>query len=138
MPFQFPVPRYSAHLRLTKPQTLLGLCEQALVPCRASGEWTQRKVGVVCGDALQIEAEPGYLGAVRITVPSTECDPVDRARLALGALAYGLFDGVARATVAGQSWAKPAKPAGRPKTGRALTTAERQRRFRERRRDRAE
>lgn len=74
------------------------------------------------------EAQP----LAQITVPAALNDR-DAARYALTVLAYSLFDGVARASVAGQPWSRPAAPKGRPKLGRARSNAERQHAYRQRR-----
>lgn len=130
VPLFFPIPVFVASLDLASASTIADLCDQAGVRCAASGAWTQRRIQLRQGDTFAIEAEPGYVGAVRLTLPPGHPHP---ARLALAALAYGLFDGVARASIAGQSWARPALPRGRRRTGVALPNSERQRRWRERR-----
>lgn len=140
IPLFYPPARYVAKLNLAHAITLRDLCELAGVPCRASGDWVTRRVEIVLGGdlPLSIEAEPGYKGAVRIRVPGGDAVLGQPAyRIALGALAYGLMDGVARESIRGAPWAKPAVPRGRPRTGVAQAPAERQRRYRERQRDRS-
>lgn len=110
-------------------QSLRSLCEDAGVPCRASGAWTERRIVVVAGLRYRIEAEAGGYGLVKVEVPA-DLTPLDQKRHALGALAYGLMDLVARESLRGAVWARPAKPRGRPSRGMALSTKERQRRYR--------
>lgn len=87
-------------------------------------------VYVRAGQHPAIDAMPGSTGTVCVTTPIRE--PEERARYVLGALAYGLHDLVARESVRGVAWAKPAPPKGRPKALLALNNAERQRRYRAR------
>lgn len=82
------------------------------------------------GGKYEILAQPGYSGDVVVTVPDE--DERLAARAALAALAYGLCDSVARESIRGAQWARPAAPRGRPRSGRAKNTAERQRAFRRR------
>jgi hypothetical protein len=87
-------------------------------------------VEVVPADEPFIVAKPGGFGAVRVGVPKRHGrSPVHAARYALGALAYALFDGVARESIRAADWSK-IEVLGRPKAGRAMTTAVRQRRYR--------
>ena len=102
--------------------------------CEGLGAWTQRPI-VLC-DAIEtapwLLAEPGDWGAVQIGAPH-HANRVRQSRWALGALAYVLFDGVARATVNGKEWARIERPRGRQhEARRVLSNAERQARFRER------
>lgn len=126
----YPPPIFRPKLKLARGVPLRELCAKAGVSCRASGAWTERQVEVATGQQLEIWAEPGDWGAVRIEVPNAP--PAEQARMALLAMAYGLHDLVAKQSVAHQPWARLKPPRGRPPTGQALTTAERQRRFRKR------
>lgn len=132
-PLFYPPPRYRAALPLPAAGTLSvrELCALAGVRCRASGGWTERRIQVVRADGYAIEAEPGGWGAVRIAVPR-RLKPIEAHRHALAALAFGLMDLVARESIRGQPWARPAPPRGRPATGIARTNAERQRAHRRR------
>ena len=78
------------------------------------GAWTQRLVAVRDAGPVEpwIHAEPGEWNAVEIGVPPLKSG-VARARWALGAMAFALFDGVARASIAGAPWAKIERPRGR-------------------------
>lgn len=105
------------------------LCERAGVACKASGAWCDRQVAVEVGEKPSVDVCPGYLGSVRVTVPKRLSER-DGARWALGALAYCIFDGVARASIAGTSWSRPARPVGRPRLACAKSNAERQRLWR--------
>jgi hypothetical protein len=130
IPLFFPPIRYVARLTPTSgAATLRTLCIRAGVPCRATGAWTERLVEVVVAHELGITAEPGEGAAVQIAMPRSE--PRQMARLALAAMAYALHDLVAKESIRGQPWATIATPRGRIRTGTALSTRERQRRFRE-------
>lgn len=132
LPLFFPTPRIVAHIDPQAARPLHDLLVQAGVPCRASGRWTERLVTVTAGEQLDIEREPGDWGGVRITVPAG-LSARGAARLAVGALAYGLMDLVARESIRGQAWARPTLPRGRPRSGMALSGRERQRIHRARR-----
>lgn len=134
LPVFFPQPRYVAELPRLGALPLAELCLQAGVPCAALGAWTQRPVVLADGgQAPWIKAEPGDWGTVEIGVPAQRMSPRTRAQWALGALAYVLFDGVARASIAGAAWAETEAPRGpAPASKRPLTNAERQRRLRAR------
>lgn len=132
LPLFFPPVRYVKTIDRKNAIPLDSLCDLARTRCEAFGSWTQRLI--VMHDAEGREpwllAEPGDWGAVEIGVPSLG-STVAKARWALGALAFVLFDGVARATLQGKEWARIERPRGRPSHGgRALTNAERQHRFR--------
>lgn len=131
-PLFFPPPRYVPAIDTTHATTVADLCAVAGIACKASGEWIRRSVVVNQSDLLAIDAEPGHCGAVRLTVPP-QLSGREAARFALCVLAYGVHDLVARQSVAGHPWTKPRNPPGREKSGRALTTRERQRRFRRKR-----
>lgn len=112
--------------------SLRELCATAGVPCRASGAWTGRKVRLVRGSALRIRKEPGDEGAVEITLPAPAViGGRQAARMALGAMAYGLMDPVARESIRGAEWTRPAPPRGRPRTSVTISNRERQRRLRD-------
>ena len=103
--------------------------------CDALGAWTQRPI--VLRDAIDtapwLLAEPGDWGAVEIGAPH-HANRVRQSRWALGALAYVLFDGIARATVNGKAWARIERPRGRQHEARRVqSNAERQAGFRARR-----
>jgi hypothetical protein len=133
IPLFYPTPTYVASLPLTKPMSLAELCARAGVPCRGSGAWTARQVQVQADrGGLSLTSEPGYKGRVRVLVPE-HLDAQQAARVALGAMAYALMDLVARESIRGAAWAKPDKPRGRPPSGRALSSAQRQRAYRAKR-----
>jgi len=106
------------------------LCARAGVTCQGLGAWTQRPVILASGDTLMIEAMPGYASPIRITLPLPTTESQGAARLALGALAYGAFDLVARESIRGTPWSRASVP-GRPKSPRRIKGAERTRRWRE-------
>jgi hypothetical protein len=131
IPLFFPRVRYVARLALSaRATTLRALCDSAGVACKASGDWTSRVVDLVPAHTLQIAAEPGDWSAVQISLP--DGDRRTRARLALATMAYALHDLVARQSIMGAPWAKISLPRGRIASGAALSTVERQRRFRAR------
>jgi hypothetical protein len=107
------------------------LCGVAGIACKASGAWTERIVDVIEASDLQILAEPGDWSPVQISIP--HASRRDAARLALAAMAYALHDLVAKQSIAGATWVRVSPPPGRIASGTALSAAERQRRFRERR-----
>ena len=131
LPVFFPAPVYVRQIR-GRSRTIAQLCRAAGVECRAFGNWINRPVVIrAAGDTIRIAAEPGDWGAVEITMPASVQSGQEQARFALGALAYSLFDGVARASVAGHEWSRAALPRGRrPGVARPKSNAERQRAFR--------
>jgi hypothetical protein len=85
------------------------------------------------GKNAEIVARPGSWGDVKIVLPIRSRK--ERETAALGAMAYALFDVVARESLKGLTKIK--LPKGRPrKAGRPLSSKERQRRFRATRRNR--
>ena len=108
--------------------TLRELCQHAGIQCKASGGWTDRAVEIVCADEIRIFAEPGDWGKVRIELPDSDIQ--QQARLALATLAYGMHDLVAKQSLQGAKWRKLGPPRGRPRSSRALSVKERQRKFR--------
>lgn len=125
-----PPPTYLNSLKLNKFYTITDLCKRLNIPCKASGEWTERKVEIRYGSDLIIEAEPGDWGAVRITMEKS--NKRQEAQTALLVLAYGIHDLVAKESIKKLPWSRIPVPRGRIKTGKALTNSERQRLFRER------
>jgi hypothetical protein len=132
-PLFFSPPRLVERVDARAARSLRELLAVAGAPCRASGRWTERRVRIVPGAAGVIEKEPGDWSPVRIGVPAG-LSARDAARYAVAAMAYGLMDLVARESIRGQPWARPAPPRGRPATGTAMSNRERQRTYRARRR----
>lgn len=128
IPLFTPPIQYRAHLDLRSPMTLRDLCTLAEVHCRASGPWTCRQVDLLEGEHLAIFATPGDTGNVQLVLPAG--DPRERARLALGLMAYGMHDLVAKESIKNQPWTGIPLPKGRPRQPRALSNAERQQRYR--------
>ena len=132
LPVFFAVPTYVSTIR-GKTMPLARLCVEAGVECQGVGRWIERPVIVnqaVSGELPSIQSEPNDYGVVAITVPHDCASALLGARWALGAMAYVLFDRVARASIAGAPWARAAVPPGRhPGPRRALSNKERQRRF---------
>lgn len=131
IPLFFPPPRFKRSLPVTGAVSLRALCALAGVPCRASGDWTERSIVLERSENCSIEAEPGGWGTVRIAVPK-HLKPLAAHRYALAALAFSLMDLVARESIRGQAWSRPAVPRGRPPTGMAQSNRERQRAYRRR------
>lgn len=137
MPMFFPVPTYVSSIDSSRGICLKDLCEKAGVRCRASGQWVDRRIHVASveeGAAPAIEAEPGSAGAVRITTPAG-ITQTQSLQYALAAMAYSLFDLVARESIKGVAWARPDLPVGRKRNGRAKSNAARQRKFQAKRRE---
>ena len=131
IPLFFPPVRYVPRLAISaRATTLRALCDSAGVACKASGAWTDRVVDLVTAESVQISAQPGDWSAVQISLPGS--DQRNRARLALAIMAYALHDLVARQSIMGAPWAQISLPRGRIASGAALSTTERQRRFRAR------
>jgi hypothetical protein len=112
-----------------KPSTVRSLCRDAGIECRVTGPSTERKI-YLCDGLLDVVREPGSLGAVSIRLPCSD-DKKKRAILALGILAYAVFDYVARESMRGRPEARQSLPLGRPRKAHPLSGAERQRRWRE-------
>ncbi len=83
------------------------------------------------GPVFKMVAEPGDWGKVRVELPYT--DRLNQARLALAAMAFGMHDIVAKESIRAAAWLRLRPPRGRPRSGCALSLKERQKRFRERR-----
>lgn len=133
LPVFFPPVRYVPFISDTSWVTLEDLCQHAGERCEAVGAWTQRKIVIkqARDQPSWIKAEPGDWGAVEIGAPELASSK-ETARWALGALAFVLFDGVARATLLNKPWARIAEPRGRkPQIKRPMTSLERQRKMRE-------
>ena len=135
-PLFFPPVRWMRNLPQSSEEslTLAQWCERAGVPCRASGEWINRRVSWWRSAEMEIEAEPGYMSPVRIGVPSgvARHGGVEIARHILQVLAYStLFDSVARESVRGIPWARNHVQRGRPKSSNPMSNAQRQRNYRE-------
>jgi len=121
---------YRPKVRLKHPLSLKQLCENAQVRCRASGAWVERKIEIVSAEALQVIAEPGSWGNVRIMVPHGSYP--NRFVLALNILAYGLHDLVARESIRGTALSIVKPDRGRPRRGSAKSNRQRQRELRQR------
>ncbi len=132
LPVFFPAPIYVPAIENRGGAlSLEQLCLWAGVECQGVGRWIQRPVVIRAGNALLVRSEPSDYGAVEVTLPVSVAGEREQARWALGAMAYSVFDQVARASVAGQAWARAALPPGRrPGGARPKTLAERQRAFR--------
>ena len=111
--------------------TVESLCREAGIACRVTGPSTQRRVNLRYGRIITACREPGASGTVTLELP--ERVPHKRALLALGVLAYSVFDYVARESMRGLPESRPSTPRGRPRKPLPVPGAERQRAWRERR-----
>jgi hypothetical protein len=132
VPLFFPPPQILEHVSSAGARTLRSLLAEAGAPCRASGPFTERPIRVIAGEPGLLQKEPGDWTVVVVGVPSGLSER-DAARHAAAVLAYGLMDVVARESLRGLPWAKPAPPRGRPRRGEAVSNRERQRAHRQRR-----
>jgi hypothetical protein len=130
LPAYIPAPSIVGKLPAGQDVTLRELCDRAGVVCRVTGISAERSLKISCTKSLEAARLPGLLGPVWLGVPKGSLRR--RALLALGLLAYGVFDYAARETLRGLSCSRASVGAGRPRTGKALTGAERQRRWRQR------
>lgn len=137
LPVFFPSPIYVPALETRASAVdLEELCNLAEVDCQGLGRWTKRPVVIRSGETLLVRSEPRDYGAVEVTLPAAIAGKREQARWALGAMAYSVFDQVARASIAGKAWARAALPPGRrPGGARPKTASERQRAFRQARAD---
>ena len=139
LPVFFPPIRYQREIA-ERGIPLFALCQSAGVECKAVGRWVNREIVMRLAGAPGDECiicEPWDWQKVMVVTPVGVASARARARWVLGALAYAVFDGVARASIAGQSWARAALPRGPATAHHApISNAERQRRFRQRQRGR--
>lgn len=129
LPVFFPSPEISLRLPEGVPTTLPDLCRAAGVSCRVSGLSTRRFLAMATTPRMRVVRMPGSLSDVWMGIPPGT--PRRRALLALGMLAYSVFDYGARETLRGLPESRATVGPGRPRSARSLTPAERQRRRRE-------
>jgi len=110
--------------------TVESLCEIANIECRVTGPTAARQIYLRDTDKLEAAREPGSLGIVSIGLPPGS--QKDNAILALGILAYAVFDYTARESMRGRPESKMSLPLGRPRKAQSLSGAERQQRYRTR------
>lgn len=106
------------------------LCRAAGIECKVTGPAVGRRIYLYRSGEIDVAREPGSFGAVAVGLP--EGNDRDCAVLALGLLAYSVFDYVARESMRGRPEARFSLSVGRPRKARPLSGAERQRRWRER------
>lgn len=128
LPAIFPEVRIAKVERSGRRMTVAGLCEVAQIPCRVTGPAAQRLVYLRPTSEPEATREPGSIGVVSIGVPKGNEQRC--AILALGILAYAVFDYTARESMRGRPEAQLARPVGRPRKALPLSGAERQRRWR--------
>ena len=107
--------------------TVSSLCEEAGIECRVTGPSAGRKI-YLRNDRMSVSREPGSSGPVAIGIP--DGGRKERAILALGILAYAVFDYAARESMRGRPEARMSLPPGRPRKPHPLSGAERTRRWR--------
>ena len=125
LPVFFPVPEIALELPEGDPVTLSSLCEAAGVSCRVTGLSAGRHLKIAACPRMRVVRAPGTMSAVWLGIPPAS--PRRRALLALGILAYSVFDYGARETLRGLPESRAAAGPGRPRVGRPATPAERQR-----------
>ena len=132
LPVFFPPADISLRLPPGESLTVRRLCERAGIACRVSGPPAERRVRLGCAAMMRAVRRPGPFGEIWIGI-SDKLSPKRRAFLALGFLAYGVFDYAARECLYGLEAAKPVVGPGRPRKVCALSGAERQARYRAKR-----
>jgi hypothetical protein len=130
LPALMPAVQIVAKVPRGLPRTVGSLCREAGIDCCVTGPAVERKVYLNAGK-IAVAREPGSLGTVSMILPPVhQSDERKRAILALGILAYAVFDYVARESLRGRPEAKMAMPLGRPRKAHSMSGAERQRRWR--------
>ncbi len=125
LPVFFPTPEITLELPEGEPATLESLCVAAGVACRVTGLSASRPLKIAVRPQMRVARTPGQLSPVWLGIPPAS--PRRRALLALGMLAYSVFDYGARETLRGLPESRASAGPGRPRTGRPATPAERQR-----------
>jgi hypothetical protein len=128
LPAIFPDVEIVKRIPAGRETTVTSLCEEAGIECRVTGPSAERKI-YLRSDLLSISREPGPSGSVAIGIP--DGDRRERAILALGVLAYAVFDYAARESMRGRPEARMSLPPGRPRKAHPLSGAERMRRWRD-------
>ena len=108
--------------------TVSSLCEAAGIECRVTGPSAGRKI-YLRSDRMSVAREPGSSGSVAIGLP--DGDRKEQAILALGILAYAVFDYAARESMRGRPEARMSLPPGRPRKPHPLSGADRTKRWRD-------
>lgn len=127
--FFLPPPAYVRQIFDTASfQSLKEWCEQAHIPCKASGDWTNQRLGLIDKALLCIEIDS--LGQIGIGGLESGKTPTKIAQDVLCIAAYHLHNLVAKESVRGYLWAKVTAPTGRVRQVRVKSNAERQRTFR--------
>jgi hypothetical protein len=110
--------------------TVRSLCREAGIECRVTGPPASREIHLLPASELGVAREPGPSGTVSIRIPSG--NRKEQAILALGILAYSVFDYAARECMRGLPESRLSLPLGRPLKAHPLSGAERQRNWRKR------
>lgn len=113
-----------------KSYTVESLCHLAGIECRVTGPSARRRVVLRKSKKFEVSREPGNLGAVSVGHPRAHTRR--HVVLALGVLAYSVFDYSTRESVRGWSEMRPPVPHARTKPYRLMTRARHQREWRAR------
>jgi hypothetical protein len=132
IPVFLPNPTIMTKVSVGTSVSVKGLCHQAGIECRVTGPSADRLVFLHDANEIEVTREPGNMGRVSIGLPRT--DHHRQAVLALGVLAYSVFDYAARESVRGWDEMRPAPPHVRPKIPKPKTNAESRRARRSRKR----
>lgn len=108
--------------------TVRTLCRRAGLECRVTGPSAERQVFVRESGEPTIHREPGPTGRVSIGLPAG--DEVKRYVLALGTMAYAVFDYASRESLRGRPESRTLRPLGRPRMLHPASGAERTRKWR--------
>ena len=128
----YPIPRYRSKLEeVGLKTTVSGLCEANGIPCKMEGPGAKRAVFIVKSDTPFIDCTPHQQEVCIGTRHAVKTKAAKK--YALAAMAYAVFDLAARESVRGLKDFYEIKLIGRPRTGRVLSNAERQRKFRQKR-----
>ena len=128
LPAIFPDVEIVKRIPAGRETTVSSLCEEAGIECRVTGPAAGRKI-YLRSDLLSVSREPGPSGSVAIGLPGGPRK--EQAILALGILAYAVFDYAARESMRGRPEARMSLPPGRPRKPHPLSGAERMRRWRD-------
>ena len=130
LPVLFPSVGITKNIRKGQKSTVRTLCLEAGIECKVTGAAAEREVYLHVSPKLEAMREPGAYG--RVSIGSPEKDVRKRAIVALGILAYSVFDYASRESLRGRPEVRCALPVGRPRKSKPLRGAERQRRWRNR------
>jgi hypothetical protein len=128
LPINLPEVTIAKEVARGRRATVRSLCQEADIECRVTGPSTERVIYLRPARELEASREPGPSGSVSIGMPGSK--KKEQAILALGILAYAVFDYAARESMRGRPEARCSPSLGRPRKIHPLSGAERQRRWR--------